>query len=467
MKRILYALALMLLPWLSALSQEKKLAKIIKEENIPGIQLLYTKGAKTEAINLGVIEQGSTQKVTSNTIFEAASLSKSVFAYAFLRLYDRGILSLDTPLLHYMGGRYIRFDAKDPRYAKITARMVLRHTTGLPNWGEDADGGARLIFTPDSTFSYSGEGILFLQRVVEKKLNKSLNEIMNEEVFAPLKMENSSYEWADKFDTVAAFGNSIEQIDRHQNQNAAYSLLTNAHDYNIFLQAVMAGKGLKPLTRKMMFRKESAGNWFGHTVTEANKHINWGLGFGLSENEHGKMIWHWGDNGVFKCFYLLYPARNESLVYFTHSRDGLEILGDVLDLFYGKQTWWQVKWLSGYQSPQLIKALQAKLNRVGYEHAAKIVAASMKKNPAYKLPENDLNVLGYKLAGKGQKKNAIEIFKLNVSLYPNSWNTYDSLGEAYESIGDKKQAIENYKRSLELNIQNTNAIDHLQKIMTY
>ncbi|MDB5136689.1 MAG: serine hydrolase [Mucilaginibacter sp.] len=462
MKRILYSLSLMLTFWLPVFSQEKKLDNIIKEEGIPGIQLIYAKGTKIRAFNLGTISQGSTQKVSANTIFEAASLSKSVFTYAVLRLYDRGILSLDTPLLHYIGS-YARFDPKDSRYAKITARMVLRHTTGLPNWGDNA--GVRLIFSPDSTFSYSGEGFLFLQRVVEKKLNKSLGEIAKEEVFKPLKMESSSYAWTDKYDTVAAFGNSTEQVNRHKNENAAYSLLTNAHDYSVFLEAVITGRGLKPETRKMMFEKSSAGNRFGKPVIEANQHINWGLGFGLTENEKGKAIWHWGDNGNFKCFYLAYPATNERLVYFTNSQDGLNILGDVLDLFYGKQTWWPAIWLQyGYESPKLIKEFQAKLTKVGFEHAPELFAELKKKDSNYKLPEDDVNKLGYKLLRQGKKKEALEIFKLNVSLYPDIWNTYDSLGEAYWNLDDKVLAIKNYTRSLELNPQNTNAIESLKKI---
>ncbi len=461
MKKLIYVLLLTLIG-LTAFAQEKKLDAILKDEGVPGIQLLYTKGNKAEVINLGVIAKGSSQKVTSNTIFEAASLSKSVFAYEVLRLCDRGILSLDTPLLHYIG-TYPRFDPNDPRYAKITARMVLRHTTGFPNWGDENS--LKLIFTPDSTFSYSGEGFLYLQRVVEKKLGKPLNDIMKEEVFGPLKMENSSYEWTSKYDTVAAFGNNAEQVNRHKNQNAAYSLLTNAHDYTLFLQAIIAGKGLKPETRQMMFEKQSAGNWFGHTVTEANQHINWALGFGLSENEKGKMIWHWGDNGDFKCFYLAYPDRNETLVYFTHHTDGLNILNDVLTLIYGKQTWWQPQWLGyGYEAPVLTKAFRNELNKRGYTHTAELYDELKKKNPDYKLPENDLNTLGYKLAGNDKNKDAVEIFKLNVQLHPDSWNAYDSLGECYMNLGDKDSAIKNYKRSIEINPKNTGGIEQLKKL---
>ena len=129
--------------------------------------------------------------------------------------------------------------------------MVLRHTTGLPNWGDKKF--ARLIFTPDSTFSYSGEGFQYLQRAVEKRTGKSLNEIAWQEVFIPLGMANSSYTWTDKFDTLSAFGDSPDAVNRHKEEKAAASLLSCAHDYAIFLRALMVGTGLKAETHRMMF----------------------------------------------------------------------------------------------------------------------------------------------------------------------------------------------------------------------
>ncbi|WP_332368544.1 hypothetical protein [Spirosoma telluris] len=87
-----------------------------------------------------------------------------------------------------------------------------------------------------------------------------------------------------------------------------------------------------------------------------------------------------------------------------------------------------------------------------------------KKHPELYLNENYVNNWGYSLAGQNQLHDALEIFKLNVSLYPKGWNTYDSLAETYERIGNRKLAIENYKRSLALNAQNTNAIEFLKKV---
>ena len=240
--------------------------------------------------------------------------------------------------------------------------MVLRHTTGLPNWGNDST--VTLIFTPDSCFSYSGEGYLFLQRVVEKKLNKPLDQIMQEEVFTPLKMENSSYVWTDKFDTISSFGNSPEAINRHKNANAAYSLLTNANDYSIFLKALIKGKGLKEKTRKMMFEKSSPGKRFNTPANVADTYINWGLGVGLQQNENGKAIWHWGDNGDYKCFYMTFPDKDEQFDIFhsqprriIHYGRYIKTILWLSDILGHKMVW---LWL---QVPELIKALHIRISK--------------------------------------------------------------------------------------------------------
>jgi predicted alpha/beta superfamily hydrolase/Tfp pilus assembly protein PilF len=85
------------------------------------------------------------------------------------------------------------------------------------------------------------------------------------------------------------------------------------------------------------------------------------------------------------------------------------------------------------------------------------------KNKLY-FDENEFNALGYRLMGKGQLKDAIEVFKLNVEIYPQSANVYDSLGEAYMNDGQKELAIQNHKKSLELNPENANAKEMLDKL---
>lgn len=462
MKKAPYLLML-LLAYLPAFPQAQQLAGIIAEADVPGIQLVYTKDNKTRIYNLGLEKDGAKHKVASGTIFEAASLSKTVFAYAVLRLYDRGLISLDTPLLHYTGGSYERFTRPDPGYGSITARMVLRHTSGLPNWGNDS--GVTLQFPPDSCFSYSGEGYWFLQRAVEKITGKPLNKIMQQEVFTPLRMKNSSFVWNHYMDSIAAKGLTSIDKTRHGNANAAYSLTTNAHDFNVFLQALLSGKGLKPATHRMMLEKTSLANRYKEKEIIADEHIDWGLGVGLQQNEKGRAIWHWGDNGAYKCFYMAFPDSRETLVYFTHDRNGLNMVADVLRLFFGPQTTWVAQWLSyGYKYPLVIKDLRHTLLQRGYENAMAVVNEKKQKDPGYQLTEHDLNTLGYVLLNKGKKKEAVEIFKLNIQLFPFSWNVYDSQAEAYESLGDSNLAVSNYQHSLELNPQNRNAEERIKKL---
>jgi hypothetical protein len=89
----------------------------------------------------------------------------------------------------------------------------------------------------------------------------------------------------------------------------------------------------------------------------------------------------------------------------------------------------------------------------------------MKVNyPAGLITEGTLNKLGYDLIGKKDFPGAIKLFSLNVAMYPNSFNTYDSLADAYEKAGNNSEAINNYKKSLQLNGENKNAVARLSKL---
>src|SRR5205085_228501 len=111
------------------------------------------------------------EPVNTETIFEAASLSKPVSAYAALKLCDKGLLKLDEPLSNYLPEPYI---ADDPRIKLVTMRHVLTHTPGFPNWRRNAT--LNFINNPGEKFSYSGEGFVYLQAVVEHITRQPLQE---------------------------------------------------------------------------------------------------------------------------------------------------------------------------------------------------------------------------------------------------------------------------------------------------
>ena len=138
------------------------------------------------------------QKIDEQSIFQAASLSKPVFAYILMKMVDAGKIDLDHPVADYTD--IDRFADKEMA-RRLTPRIVLSHQTGLPNWaaGPSSDEwpASTIVFRypADSCFAYSGEGYTFLQRAVEAIEGAPLDEIARREVFDPFEMPTTSYAW--------------------------------------------------------------------------------------------------------------------------------------------------------------------------------------------------------------------------------------------------------------------------------
>ncbi len=124
-----------------------------------------------------------------------------------------------------------------------------------------------------------------------------------------------------------------------------------------------------------------------------------------------------------------------------------------------------VDWFKNVRTMSIAQAVGRTVREQGAEAAVKQYYELKRTKPdVYDFGEPELNTLGYLLLRDQRVKEAVEIFKLNVAAYPEGFNTYDSLGEAYLAAGERELAIKNYKKSLELNPQNTNAVDALKRI---
>jgi CubicO group peptidase (beta-lactamase class C family) len=331
----------------------KFLLALLQKENVPGMQLVYTKGTTVSTHNLGVRRAGTTQVVTAASTFQAASLGKVVLAYAALRLLDQGVLDLDQPLLAYYP--YPRLLA-EPRAAQITARMVLAHTTGLPNWAEKptdptwSTSALHLQYAPDSCWNYSGEGYVFLQKTLEHLTGKAFETLAQEEVFEPLGMKHSSFSWRAAFEATACTGHDDQgqptQVYPFREPYAAYSLLTTAPDYNRFLQALLTGCGLQPATARLLTTPASAAGRCGHPATAADAAIAWACGVGLATTSRGPAQWHWGNNGDFNGFFMTLLGQRESVLFLTNSANGGRLIDEVLGRFFGAGHYWAAQWLA-------------------------------------------------------------------------------------------------------------------------
>src|SRR5262249_11610099 len=142
---------------------KEQIRKLMEEAKVPGLSIAIIQDAKViwrQAF--GGKDTRTKEPVDPDTLFEICSGSKPLFAYVVMKLCEKGVMDLDTPLTKYTPERFLK---GDPRLDLITARHVLTHTSGFQNW-RSADDPLRIQFTPGERFSYSGEAHSYLQSVV-------------------------------------------------------------------------------------------------------------------------------------------------------------------------------------------------------------------------------------------------------------------------------------------------------------
>lgn len=312
---------------------EARIRHLLAATDVPGIASAVIRAGQLErTICGGVRDVRSRLAVDEDTVFDAASLSKPVFAHAVLQLADQGILSLDAPLTNYLSG-YI---PADERASLITARQVLSHSAGLPNWRND-DLPLKTYFAPGKRFSYSGEGFLYLQKVTEVLTGEKLHDLVERLVLQPFGMSRTSFVWDWRFDHNRAtphddFGRPRVSWKPGEG-NAAATLQTTVADYARFLLHVMDGSQLQPETSQLWLRphievRRTRAESLKPEVEEVSTGVAWGLGWGLEPNEGA--FFHWGDNGGFKAFTVGSVESREALVIFTNGASGLAVMPEIV-----------------------------------------------------------------------------------------------------------------------------------------
>ena len=258
-----------------------------------------------------------------DTVFEVASLSKPVFAYAVLKLVQQGKLDLDAPIAKYLP---VGFAQQSPFLAlsndgqvstkldMVTVRMALNHTAGLTNLDQSKP---TLQSDPGQQWMYSGWGYSMLQEAVEVVTKMPLERFMLASVFEPLKMTQSSYVFESRFSSnfAAPRNTNTDIIDRPRLINAvsAYSLHTTAEDYSRFVVALLNDTVLLKIT--------------ADKTASVKKELNltWGLGWGIEQHASGAMFWHWGNNPGYRAFVIASTQSGDAMVMLTNSNNGLAI----------------------------------------------------------------------------------------------------------------------------------------------
>ncbi len=457
-KIVVLAILLPLMFNRGASGQSLDVDALVEQAEITGISLVVIEdGEISHSVQSGIRSSTTSPPITADTVFEAESLSKPVVGYIALRMEEDGQLDLDKPLAEYVTYR----DAEhDPRYLRITARMVLSHSSGFPNFRPPGES-LSIGFEPGTFFTYSGEGFLFLQKALERIAFKSLEELAWVYVFDPLEMTSTSFVWQTEFGQKIAVGHTDMGIplDKFvpQTANAAFSLHTTPTDYARFMLAVERGEGLGRKNKRDMTMAQ----------VDALDGVFWGLGWGLQPTLSGQAIWQWGDNSGYKTFAYLEPEAKKGIIVLSNSANGMLILHTLFEEFIGgPQT--AVRWLNyqKYDDPQyqLGRRVHYSVLSGGIDAARAEYESAKTDLPDEAFQEEALNSLGYRLLRQGLIQESIAIFTFNTELFPASANTFDSLGESHLAAGDLETALKHYEKSVRMDPGNRNGIATIQAI---
>ena len=340
----------------------------MQEARIPGIGIaVFNHGNIVYARTYGVRDGTSHKPLTPDSVMTAASLTKAAFAVVVLQLVEEGVFDLDRPVVEYLPKPLPEYAlyrdlAPDRRYEQITLRMLLDHTSGLPNWRRFTDDHTlRIYFPPGSRFAYSGEGIALAQMIVETVTGKSIEELMRERIFQPLGMTRTSMVWEPQFERDYANGYDEEGISlgpqRRRRGDAAGSMQTTLSDYARFVNAVMGGELLDDKWTAAMFSPQiqitSAHEFptLAAETTTANESIrlSYGLGWGLYWSPYGEAYFKEGHDEGWRHYVVCFAQPGTGLLIMTNSSNGENVYGPLLETLI-RNTFTPYEW-EGFKTP--------------------------------------------------------------------------------------------------------------------
>jgi len=342
---------------ISFVALDIKIQSLMQAANVQGLEVAVFNDSVPvykKAFGYRRADRGELLNTTSNMY--GASLSKAVFAVLVMKLVEEGVLDLDKPLQDYLGKPIYEYiptkrwhdnfsDLRDDTaYSRITARMCLDHTTGFPNWRFDEDDKKlRIKFPPGSKYSYSGEGLVYLQVVLEYLLDKPLEELMQEKIFTPLGMTMSSYTWQPRFEDDYASGHTaiggIYEKDKDNEARSASTLETTLNDYVLFMTGVLKNTILDTATTRQMFTpqiKIRSVQQFGplrfrdSTFNDAIQ-LSYGLGWGLLQSPHGVGAFKEGHGDGFQHYSIIFPEKGIGILIMSNSDNAESIFKELLE----------------------------------------------------------------------------------------------------------------------------------------
>jgi len=409
---------------------------------------------------------------TPTTRFRVGSVTKQFTAMLILQLAEEGKLRLEGTVREYLP------DYPAPQGDQVTIHQLLTHTSGIPSYtglpgflDQFSRHPARpaeflrvfdtlpLEFPPGSQFRYSNSGYFLLGAIIERLTGLPYDHVLRARILAPLGLTQTGYDWpADIIpERASAYRQTLgglvhaEYLDMSV-PYAAGSMYSTVDDLWRWNQALAAGKLLSAESYRLMEGHHVAAGTAAYGYGWFSTKVDRGPG-----RDSATAFWHSGGINGFAAMNYRIPEDGIAIIWLDNSSQGSPLHERIRQILYGLP----------YQTPRpsIARALLPLIRREGAVAGILRYRELRAGTPdSFDFGEPELNTLGYALLRGGRIQDAVAVFSLNVEMYPDGFNTYDSLGEAYLAAGDTLQARANYRRSLELNSQNSNAATILRQL---
>lgn len=411
--------------------------------------------------------------------YRIGSLSKPFLATLVMRLSELGQISLTGSLGQYLPDLYANTDASD-----ITVAQLLGHTSGMQDipgnfndpWYQTT---ARLSFEPrefasewikpvligepGEKWSYNNAGFILLGIIVEEATGKSYADNLQEHIFDPAGMDSSGV-FSEEVILPRLAQGYARGLDGNLTQPlkvdtsvffSAAGIYSSAHDILRFDQALYREDFLSAEARNAMHTKQ----------TDFDYGLGWGMGeWPLGDDRTLSVTHHTGSIPGYQSFYIRSHETRDTVIVLNNTNNGSAVIDMAPKLMImlnnGKAPIVQRR-LNEYLSPIAhtggTDALIAAISALGDDLSAGELAD-------FDAREGRLNRLGYSYLGDERINDAIAVFEWATRLYPQSANTYDSLGETQRAKGETASAIASYEKALALDPQSASARTALDEL---
>ncbi|HSD05887.1 serine hydrolase [Flavobacterium sp.] len=496
MKKLILII-LLTVPFVTAYTQNSDKAldsffkALAKYEKFNGNVLIAEKGNIIYEQSFGYADISEKKANNKNTTFPIASITKAITATAILQLYEKGKLKLEDPVVKYLPSF---------PYPTIKIKHLLSHTSGLLPYDNYFDKLRSVhpstVFTnknilpqyaqlrlplvnqPGDNSDYNNSNYIFLYLIIEKVASKSFHDYLETEIFRPAGMtktilpEFTFYHYTpnEKKDLANTYWRQHIYLDQYSRTDTISYVSSYWHSYNFkgfgeiisttedlykFDRALNEGKLLNDRTLKLAYTpillnngKPNKGNQTGNFALGWTKLYD--TAFGSTVKASGGMI------GL-RATLMQNLTKDQTIIIIDNTQNETDpIAFDVLKILNGQSVNPPKKSAAKEYGKLLVNAKTA-LKKADLDHL-------IKDTENYSIDENEFNELGYDFLENNKKEEALETFKLNTQLFPNSWNVYDSYGEALLKYGQTEKAIAMYKKSIELNPDNENGKKILKRI---